>query len=237
MRAARRVGDALQATLADNLLAVYMHGSAVLGGFSWERSDLDILALSHRTLSDEELAVTAEAIGVLPYPEEGLEFTLVTAEQAARPTLPSPRFELHRTTGRPSGHGKVTDGRGGNGDPDLVLHLAICRTHGLSILGPPPANTIGAIPAHAIVGAIRSEIEWARDHAAPEYLVLTAARALLFAKTRSFASKQDAGMWAAEHYERPAVIHAAVARQTGSDAEIPMPETELFVAEVKRLLA
>jgi streptomycin 3"-adenylyltransferase len=235
-RAARRVGDALQATLTDNLLAVYLHGSGVLGGFSWERSDLDVLAISHRTLSDEEFAAAADAVGGLPYPRAGLEFTLVTAEQAARPTLPAPRFELHRTTDRPGRRGRVTDGRSRDGDPDLVLHLAICRQHGLNVVGPPAADVIRAIPPQAVLDAIRGEIAWAREHAAPEYLVLTAARALLYAETGRFASKQHAGNLAAQRDERPAVIHTAIARLGGSDAEIAMPEAERFLAAVERVL-
>ena len=234
--AARRVADALQLTLADNLLAVYLHGSAVLGGFSWDRSDLDILAVSHRTLSNDELADAADAIGLLSYPREGLECSLITADQAARPTLPPPRIQLHRTTHRSGKSGTVTDGRSRDGDPDLVLHLAICRHHGLNILGPPAADHIAAIPHHAVITAIGGEISWAREHTAPEYLVLTAARALLFAETGRFASKQDAGDWAAQRYERPAVIQAAVVRLSDSRAEITMPEAERFVAEVERVL-
>ena len=44
--AAREVGRALMDALGDDLGAIYLHGSAVLGGFRWERSDLDLLALS-----------------------------------------------------------------------------------------------------------------------------------------------------------------------------------------------
>jgi len=76
---AREVGRALLGALGEDLVAVYLHGSAVLGGFRWERSDLDLLALSRAALSDQQFGRVVGALAPLNYPANGLEFTLMTA--------------------------------------------------------------------------------------------------------------------------------------------------------------
>jgi aminoglycoside adenylyltransferase-like protein len=235
-QAANRVGRALKDALGGELVAVYLHGSAVLGGFRWERSDLDILALSRLAMSDEELHSVVRALALLPYPANGLEFTLMTRHEASQPELPAPRFQLHQTTAGWDRAGKVVDGREREGDPDLVLHLAVCREHGQRIAGPEPRMALGAVPSQAIESAMSSEIGWARAHASLSYLVLTAARAWFFAETHQMVSKIDAGEWAAERYAQPAVIQAALDAQSGVAAAIPMRAAEPFAEYVERLM-
>jgi hypothetical protein len=84
---------------------------------------------------------------------------------------------------------------------------------------------------------MHEEIDWARRNASPEYLVLTSARAWLFAETRRIASKIEAGEWAAERYGEPDVIEAALARQRGAQAEIAVGAAERLAEHVQRLTA
>ncbi len=233
--AARAVGRALTDALGEDLVAVYLHGSAVLGGFRWDHSDLDILALSRVALSDRQFRPVARALAALPYPANGLEFSLMTAGEASAPEFPAPRFQLHMTTDGRAHVGKMVDGRARAGDPDLVLHLTVCRAHGLAIVGPPPRATLAAVPDEAIRAAMRNEIGWARAHASLEYLVLTSARAWLFAETRRLASKVEAGEWAAEHYSEPLVLDAALARQHGTNAVMNGAAVERLAVHVERL--
>jgi streptomycin 3"-adenylyltransferase len=235
-QAAREVGRALLNTLGEDLVAVYLHGSAVLGGFRWERSDLDIIALTRTALSDQAFSALARALGSLAYPANGLEFTLMTAREASEPVFPAPRFQLHQTTSGRDRAGKVVDGRGREGDPDLILHLAVCRENGDAIVGPPPRASLAAIPDRAILSAMRDEIRWAREHASLEYLVLTSARAWLFSETHRIVSKIEAGEWAAERYAEPRVIVASLARQRGATATLPRARAERFVEHVERLI-
>ncbi len=47
-------------------MAVYLHGSAVLGGFRWDRSDFDVLAVLEGSLSDAEVeGIVAGLAGLL----------------------------------------------------------------------------------------------------------------------------------------------------------------------------
>jgi streptomycin 3"-adenylyltransferase len=233
--AARAVGRALSNALGEDLVAVYLHGSAVLGGFRWHQSDLDILALSRGELSDQQLRRVAHALASSPYPANGLELSLMTASEAVAPELPAPRFQVHVTTAGATSADKVVDGRTRAGDTDLVLHLAVCRARGLAVVGPPPLVTLAAIPAETVLSVMRDEIAWARTHASAEYLVLTSARVWLFAETGRITSKIEAGEWAAERYVEPSVIDAALARQRGASAEIAMGAAERLAEHVERL--
>ena len=233
--AAREVGSALADALGEDLEAVYLHGSGVLGGFRWDRSDLDILALSRTALSDRQFRQVVRALAPLAYPANGLECSLMTAGEASQPELPVPRFQLHQTTDGWDRAGKVVDGRTRGGDPDLILHLAVCRALGVAIVGPPPRASLAVIPEETILSAMRDEVDWAREHAALEYLVLTSARAWLFVETHRIASKVEAGEWAAERYGEPGVIVASLARQRGEGAEIVKDAAERLADRVERL--
>jgi Domain of unknown function (DUF4111) len=235
--AARAVGRALIDALGEDIVGGYLHGSAVLGGFRWDRSDLDILALSSGVLSDQHVDRVVRALAALPYPANGLEFSLMTAGEASAPEFPAPRFQLHVTTDGWDRAGRVIDGRARAGDPDLVLHLAVCRARGLAVVGPPPRAALAAIPDATVLSSMRDEIGWARAHAPVEYLVLTSARAWLFAAARRIASKIEAGEWAAERYAEPGVIEAALARQRGTEAEIARDAAERLARHVERLAA
>jgi streptomycin 3"-adenylyltransferase len=222
--------------LGDDLAAVYLHGSAVLGGFSWQRSDLDILALSTVAVTDDQVEAVGATLTPLDFPGKGLELTLMTVAEASEPELPAPRFEVHVATGGPGGEARVMDGRGRAGDPDLVLHIAVCREYAEAIVGPSARELLGEIPQEAVRRAMRAEIGWGRDHAPLEYLILTAARAWLFFDSGRIASKIEAGEWAAQRDPEPAVIRAALARQRGAETSIPADAAHRFAARVERLL-
>ena len=136
VREADRIAVALRDTLPSVLVGVYLHGSAALGDWIPRRSDLDILAVSSRGLSDPEVQSLVTSLLAPPSPPDApaLEFSLVTLD-AVRAQLPAPPFELHLTNGIAA---KVVDGRAHPGDPDLVLHFEVCRTRGLALVGPPP---------------------------------------------------------------------------------------------------
>ncbi len=232
--AARGVGRALADALGEDLVGVYLHGSAVLGGFRWDRSDLDVLALSREGLSDRLFQRVVRALASLSYPANGLEFSLMTVGEALEPEFPAPRFQLHQTTDGRDRAGTVVDGRAGQGDPDLILHLAVCRQRGVAVVGPPPRVVLAPVPDESVLEAMRAEVDWARAHAPLEYLVLTCARVWFFAETHRIASKVEAGEWAAERYGEPDVIVASLARQRGAAAEIAADAAERLANEVER---
>jgi hypothetical protein len=128
-RYALNVASATAAVSGLRLAGAYLHGSAVLGGFNARRSDVDVLAVCDGPMTAAQQSAVAEALSEqrLPCPGRGLELSIVTL-QVARHPVAEPAFELHLTTAPEDT--KVIDGHQRGGDPDLVLHFAMCRTAG-----------------------------------------------------------------------------------------------------------
>lgn len=130
------VAEIMTKALDGNLTGIYLHGSAVLGGYDAWHSDLDVLVVVPNPITEAQREaivgnLTEEA---LPCPAAGLEMSIVTEAVAANPQAAAPAFELHMTTA--ASDTKVIDGHGHGGDPDLVLHFAVCRVSAEAIGSP-----------------------------------------------------------------------------------------------------
>jgi hypothetical protein len=230
------VAARLAAILGRRLVGVYLHGSAVLGGFSRARSDLDLLAVTTTVLTEasHRHIVATLSPQALPCPAVGLELSVVTRASALAP-VPAPPFELHLATGPGV---RVVDGRNHPGDPDLLLHFAVCRDHGRRIgAGPPPAAVFAPIPRSWLLLGLERELQWAQQHATAEYQVLNACRAWRFAEQGVWCSKLDGGRWARDRVEDPAVVELAIARQQGGAlVELPDPDPGAVNALVQQTL-
>ena len=211
-----------RAQLGGVLAGAYLHGSAALGGWHAERSDIDVLAVCAAPVPAAGLRDLAAAVSVraLPCPaERGLEFGLVTAESAAAP-CPEPQFELDLTTSAAAGD-KPTLGHGRPGHADYLMHFAVCRAAARTLAGPPPAELFGEIPAALLDGAFADELAWAAGNAAPSYRVLNACRAWCYAAERRIVSKVDGGEWALGRGIAVEAVRAALAEQCGGP-ELPI---------------
>jgi streptomycin 3"-adenylyltransferase len=218
--------------LGDGLIGAYLHGSAVLGGWDPERSDIDVLAVDTAPVAPEVLRDLAEAVSVraLPCPvQRGLELGLVTAESAAAPCA-EPRFELDLTTSDGDGD-RPTLGGDRPGHADYLMHFAVCRGAGRALAGPAPAEVFGPAPVELLDAAFADELAWAADHAPPAYRVLNACRAWCFASERRLVSKVEGGGWALGRGVSVDAIRAALAEQAGG------PEVPIDAAAIAALLA
>lgn len=231
-----RVAAALRDTLQSVLVGVYLHGSARLGDWIPRRSDLDILAVSSRGLSDAEVQSLVTSLLALPSSPEApaLEFSLVTLG-AVRTQRPAPPFELHLTNGVAA---KIVDGRAHPGDPDLLLHFEVCRARGLALFGPPPDEVFKPIPRPTILEALDRELDWALDHGSSEYQVLNAARVWRYLDEGVFCSKIAGGHWARPRMQDAGLVDAAMRRQMGAkDARLDAAAVRAFVGSVRQRLA
>lgn len=195
-RYAQDAASVLAALLGSRLVGVYLHGSAVLGGFDARRSDVDMLAVTDAPMTAAQQAATADALSDqnLPCPARGLELSVVTIEVTQHPTA-EPAFELHQTT--TPGDAKVVDGHQHGGDPDLVLYFAVCRVAG-RLLGPGrPAGEVFAPVSDDLARAqMLRELRWGAENSPDEYAVLNACRAWRFAVDGALLSKTGGGQWA-----------------------------------------
>lgn len=205
--------------LGDGLVGVYLHGSAALGGWHPERSDVDVLSVCAAPVPPREVEELAAALSVrsLPCPvESGLEFGLVTAASAAEPCA-EPRFELDFTSSAAAGD-RATSGHDRAGHADYLMHFAVCRAHGRTLAGPPPAEVFAEAPAALLDAAFADELRWGAEHASPAYRVLNACRAWRFAAGRELVSKLAGGEWALGRGEGDEAIRAALVHQRGGPA-------------------
>lgn len=201
------------------VVASYLHGSAVLGGFAPGGSDVDlILVLESAPGATAARALGEALIAVAGCPGVGLEMSAVTESAAKAPAAPWP-FVVHATSA--PGDRKVVVGDGRPGDPDLALHYAVIRQSGHAIEGAPPEQLIGPIPRQVILRALGEELAWGLHHAGMAYAVLNAARALRYLEEDVLCSKLAGGEWAIAHGEPADLIQPALDHQhTGTNAAL-----------------
>jgi streptomycin 3"-adenylyltransferase len=164
---ADRLVERLEATsglgLADWLVGCYLHGSAALGGWNSVRSDVDLLLVASQWSPAVSEAVTAALTSSAGNcPGRGLECSVVHADAARDPGAPWP-FLLHaNSTGE--GSLRLVDGRTMSGDPDLLMHYAVARVHGLVVFGAPPVEVLGDLPREVVLGYLHDELGWGLRH-------------------------------------------------------------------------
>lgn len=230
---AREVTERLRATLGDKLIGVYLHGSAVLGDFVRERSDVDIVAVSDEPLTDNECNAVAERFSSesLSCPARGLELHIVD-RAAVEDLVESPPFQLHIAT-----PDRVIVGHGRGGDPDLVMHYAVLRERGVALAGPPASEIFPTVSKEKLVRAFAGELRWALEHASPAYQVLNACRAWRFVEENVLTSKLAGAAWARERVEDPATIEVALRhRRAESSAQPKTRDARAFVESVLKRL-
>jgi hypothetical protein len=232
----RGLDAALGEVLGDALIATYLHGSAVLGGFVHGRSDVDVMFIVDSSLDEEVLhdAVRAVTSAAAHCPGRGLELSVVTADSARQPAAPWP-FLLHMTT--EPGDEKVITGPERGGDPDLVMHYAVCRTAGLAVRGGPPEAFIGEVSRADVLTYLDGELAWAMHSQSEAYAVLNACRAWHYVMTGEIVSKIDGARFAIDRDGPEELIRSALARQLGDRPDRPPSmAADAFVTQVREIL-
>ncbi|HEX5260031.1 MAG TPA: nucleotidyltransferase domain-containing protein, partial [Gaiellales bacterium] len=144
MEYAQRVDGAVSAVLGDRHAGTYLHGSAVLGGFTPDRSDVDLLVVAREPVQREALHALAAAVAAdrIACPGVGLELDVLAAAVAANPLRPCP-FLLSMTSGRSGEQATLGADHGPGGDP--LMHIAVVRSAGVAISGRPPPSAFGEV--------------------------------------------------------------------------------------------
>jgi len=240
---ARRLAADLAEAAGASLVAVYLHGSAVLGGWTPGRSDIDVLIV----VSDDTDEASADSmvnaiIGAepeLPSAESSppaLETSIVAAAAARYPKPPWP-FRRHVVT-QPVEPARVVLPGQGQGDRDLLMHYAVCRVAGYAALGPPPRDLIGIVARAELLAYLADELIWGLANAPERYAVLNACRALVYLHDGAIVSKMAGGEAVLRQRTGPTdVITRALAQQRGAEPDQP-PTTEAiaFVEATAALL-
>jgi hypothetical protein len=220
-----------RSVLTDDLVGVYLHGSAAVHAFVATRSDIDVLVVTRSTVSPQAKSALAAALAEtsLPCPGVGLELSVVTAISARTPSN-APAFELHIATQE----GRVVDGSDHAGDPDLVAHFALTRARGVSLFGPPPSEVFAPVDRARLLRSLADDLDWAVHQGLSSYAVLNACRALRFMRNSGLCSKLEGGAWAIEEgVGDPRLIEAALRRQCGNDERVDVDAAASFAYTVR----
>jgi predicted nucleotidyltransferase len=223
--------ESLGALLGDNLRAVYLHGSLATGGFQAKSSDIDLLVVVEQPLLRDRKLGLAQTLLERSGTPAPIELSVLARADVQPWHHPAP-YQFHyseiwreRITADTAGTAWLgwPDGAAGV-DRDLALHLAMARTSGVALLGPPPADLLPAAPRGDILDAIVYDLDEAerRILEMPVYAVLNIARGLRYVREQALVSKDAGGVWAlaALPEAQAAQVARALAVRRGETSEM-----------------
>jgi streptomycin 3"-adenylyltransferase len=236
--------------LADALIGIYLHGSAVAGGLR-PTSDIDLLAVVSRPTSPVEKRALIDRL--LPISGRGdptgesrsVELT-IAVQGDVRPWHYPPRldFQYGDWWRDEFERGHVAPWESPNPDLTLQLEMALQANHPL--FGPPPAEVLDPIPAadvrRAMVDGIPSLL--ADLDGDERNVVLTFARIWTTLATGAIRSKDEAADWALpllppEH--RAVLAHARAiylgeaTEEWGDLLQSVRPHVDHVIQEIERI--
>ena len=190
-----------QNILGDNLVGIYLHGSAVMGCFHEKKSDIDLLIVVDTALSDETKRRYMDMVVELNTyaPEKGIELSIVRKNVCKPFIYPTP-FELHFSIthlqwykANPSDYVDKMNGI----DKDLAAHFTIIYHRGKRLWGKEIKDVFEQVSREFYFDSIWNDIENAEEEimANPTYIILNLCRVLAYKKDELILSKQEGGKW------------------------------------------
>lgn len=188
--------------LKDNLTGIYLHGSIAMGCFNGQKSDIDLIVVVQRELSnaikrqymDKIVELNDQASG------KGLELSVVR-ESACNPVIYPTPYELHfsaihlnRYASDPEEYIEKMKGM----DKDLAAHFKIIRHRGKTIYGRNVSSVFSEVSDQNYMDSIWSDVEKAEEgiNGNPTYVILNLCRVLAYASEKLILSKREGGEWA-----------------------------------------
>ncbi len=240
-----RLSAAQRQALGDQLLALYLFGSAATGSFEASVSDVDLLVVLSAEPTEHEIDTLAtmheKLIKDAPQWDDRVEVDYLSA--AALANFRSSAWPAARISPGEPFHRIQIDLR-------WVVDWYQVLVSGVAIYGPPPQTFIPSISHGEFVKAVRDLLQALPDRLTDDvgpsgraYAVLTACRALRACRTGKDASKKEAAEWAAALLPpfRNLIMGALAQRyepRTGlASNEAPLGETIQFVRAVSNLCA
>ncbi len=191
--------------LQGNLVGIYLHGSSVMRCFNPDKSDIDLIIVVDRPLSNTvkrkflDMVVEYNALG----PAKGIEMSVVLRAVCKPFVYPTP-YELHFSAGHLDWYREDPDEyiRELNGtDKDLAAHFTIINHRGRCLYGAPVAEVFAEVPACDYMDSIWYDIADAAEEITQYtlYLTLNLARVLAYKEEKLVLSKKEGGEWAMDH--------------------------------------
>lgn len=234
--------------LGENLVGVYLHGSAVMGCFQPKKSDLDFIVVVKNSVPDASKKSFMEMVTKLNAegPAKGIEMSIVRREVCDPFVYPTP-FELHFSVGclnwyleDPEGFLQKMNGT----DKDLAAHFTVIRARGRCLCGAPIEEVFGEVPQQDYIDSIWYDVECAAEEIEENtmYLTLNLARVLAYLKERKVLSKQEGGEWGLRNLpqEYHGLLQEALREYQGGepayDVERAKEYAQFMLSEIKKLV-
>ena len=232
--------------LKDNLVGIYLHGSAAMGCFQPKKSDLDLLIVVREPMTDAvkrqfmDMTLRLDAEG----PAKGIEMSIVQRDVCNPFVYPTP-YMLHFSRPHADLYRKDPDGyiRKMQGtDKDLAAHFTVIRSRGHCLYGLPAGEVFGAVPARDYMDSLWYDVSGAEkdiaDH--PMYMILNLARVLAFVREKAVLSKREGGEWGLgnlpEEY-RPLIRSALREYESGEDMRYDAGAAERYASFMLKQIA
>ena len=188
--------------LKDNLVGVYLHGSAVMGCFNPAKSDIDLIVVVNSSMTDATKRELMDMVVELNKraPEKGIEMSIVKKDACKPFVYPTP-FELHFSAmhiswyhDNPEDYIEKMNGT----DVDLAAHFTVIKKCGKCLYGAPIDEVFGVVPKADYLDSIRNDIADAREDIVYNtmYITLNLARVLAYSRDGLVLSKKEGGEWA-----------------------------------------
>ena len=235
-----RLLEAQRQALGDQLLALYLFGSAATGSFEASISDVDMLGVLSADPTEHDIDLLAtmheRLIKDAPQWDDRIEVDYLSA--AALVNFRSGTWPAARISPGEPFHRIQIDSR-------WVVDWYHVLVAGVVLFGPPPQTFISSISHEEFVEAVRQLLQGLPDRLTDDvgrggraFAVLTACRALRVCLTGQDASKKEAAEWAAKQLPpfRNLIMRALAQRyepRTGfASKEAPLAETIQFLRAV-----
>ena len=213
--------------LGENLVGVYLHGSAVMGCFNPAKSDLDLIVVIDKPMNNETKLAYMDMVVALnaDAPAKGIEMSIVLRDVCKPFVYPTP-FELHFSERHIKWYSEnpvdYVQKMNGN-DKDLAAHFTVIRARGKCLWGAPVTDVFAQVPATDYMDSLWEDICDAPDEIENNtmYLVLNLARVMAYKKEGLILSKKEGGEWALKNLseEFAAVIRTALEEYAGASEE------------------
>lgn len=190
-----------QTIIGDNLVGIYLHGSAVMGCFNRQKSDLDLIIVIKDDLTAavkrQYMNMAATLNGQAP--AKGIEFSIVK-EAVCRPFVYPTPYVLHFSAAHlewyqsnPADYVEKMNGT----DKDLAAHFMILYHRGRTLCGKEIREVFSEVDPADYFDSIWSDIENAVEEITenPMYITLNLCRVLAYQKERRILSKMEGGKW------------------------------------------
>lgn len=231
--------------MGDDLVGVYLHGSAAMGCFNPDKSDLDLILVVDGDISDEAKMEFISNVVMLNEnaPEKGMELSVVKREYCRPFVYPTP-YELHFSPAhielfRRDPHAYIEKLHGT--DRDLAAHFTIINKYGIRLFGEEIVRVFGDVPAEDYIDSILFDVENAREDILenPMYVTLNLCRVLAYLREGLILSKKAGGQWGISmlsHEYRAVVADACRCYETDEkltvDADTSRRFAEYMLAEI-----